>query len=62
MNEHSHPDLLDDELDGAEGLQMQPDRIDTLGWCRECGARHMVLCEQPSLFWSECSFCGYLLP
>jgi uncharacterized cupredoxin-like copper-binding protein len=62
MNEHVHPDLLDDEISSIEGLEIEPGKRDTLGWCRQCGSRHMVLCEQPALFFSECAFCGYLLP
>lgn len=62
MDQHEHPDLLDAEIDRERGSGIGNRSKDPLGWCRECNARHMYLCEAGSLFFSECAVCGYLLP
>jgi hypothetical protein len=59
MQDHVHPDLLDDELSrAAEGAQMCPGQLPLL--CPACGARPALIRELSEFsFWNhECTYCG----
>lgn len=59
MNEHTHPDLLDDALhliESESGTGQLPGAR-----CPKCDSLAMHECSPDSFFTAECSWCGFMV-